>query len=138
MAGNHGLAAGIPARLTAKEGRKFAFTVGIAFLVLAGIFWWRGHTTPAIVAASPGGALLLAGLIVPGHLGPVYNAWMKLALAISKVTTPIFMGVVFFLVITPIALIAKMAGYRPLAHTGASSWITRDPIQRKSDLERQS
>ena len=57
-----------------------------------------------------GGALALAGLVVPRDLGPVERAWMGLAHPISKVTTPIFMGVMYFLVLTPIR--GRCAGLR--------------------------
>ena len=77
-----------------------------------------------VVAASPrlllvsrragAGSCLLGGLLVPGKLGPVYRAWMGLAHVISKVTTPIFMGVVYFLVITPIAVLRRTFGGNPL------------------------
>ena len=104
----------VPARLTASEGRKFAFPVGLAFLVLAGISAWRGHIWPPRVLAALGGTLLVAGLVIPAYLGPVSRAWMGLAHAISKVTTPIFLGVVYFLVLTPIALLARLFGRRPM------------------------
>jgi hypothetical protein len=137
------LAHGIPARLTgwtAAEGRKFAFTVGAAFLVLAGIVWWRDHVTVAIVFASVGAALGLAGLVAPGKLGPVYRAWMKLALLISKVTTPIFMGVTYFLVLAPVGMFMRLLGRNPMARKPAdgSFWITRpDGPARRGDLKRQ-
>ncbi len=92
MEGDLRVAVGIPARLTAREGRRFAFTVGTAFLVLAAISAWRGHTLPPRVLGALGGALLLAGLVVPGRLSRVHRAWMGLALALSKVTTPIMIG----------------------------------------------
>jgi hypothetical protein len=108
------LAKGIPARLTAREGRKFGLTVGIAFLALAAIASWRGHPTARLVLAGIGLALALAGLLLPGRLGPVYGGWMKLALALSKVTTPIFMGVVYYLVLTPTALLRRAFGGNPM------------------------
>lgn len=137
MAGNHGLAAGVPAGLTPAEGRKFAFPVGIAFVALGGLFTWRDAATAAAVAWSVGGLLLVAGLVVPSKLGPVHRAWMGLAHAISKVTTPIVMGILYFLVITPAGLLARAFGFRPLTHTGSSTWAVRPPDSRKSDLGRQ-
>ena len=107
----------IPARLSAAEGRKFGLTVGAAFLVLGALVYWR-HKHPAIVPVFGGlGALLMvAGLLVPTLLGPVNRAWMGLAHLMSKVTTPIFMGVVYFVVVTPIGLIMRLAGRNPMTH----------------------
>jgi hypothetical protein len=104
------MAEGIPARLTAAEGRKFGFTVGTAFLVLGGIVMWRGKQRTATVLLTLGGLLIVAALVAPTALGPVERGWMKLAHLISKVTTPIFMGVTYFIVITPIGYIRRLAG----------------------------
>ena len=134
------MAQGIPARLTPAEGRKFALTVGAAFLVLAAIFWWRERQTLMIFAGSLGGALAVAGLVAPGKLGPVYRAWMRLALLISKVTTPIFMGATYFLVLAPSGLLMRALGKNPIVHkeAGGSFWMERpEGTKRKSDLTRQ-
>jgi hypothetical protein len=137
MEGGGGLEARIPARLTAAEGRKFAFTVGAAFLVLAAIVVWRGHVTVATVFATLGATLGLAGVIVPGKLGPVYRGWMKFGLALSKVTTPIFMGIVYFGVLGPTGLIRRAMGKNAvLRPRGETYWVGRD-LARKSDLQRQ-
>jgi len=132
------LADRIPARLTASEGRRFAFTVGAAFLVLGGVMWWRGHGRAATALGAIAGVLLLLGFAVPSHLGPVQRAWMGLAHLISKVTTPIFMGVVYFVVITPISVLLGLLGKRPLrARSGSTFWQTRPPDSQRSDLTRQ-
>lgn len=128
----------IPAGLTAAEGRKFAFTVGGAFLVLGAIVWWRGGETAAKVLGALGGTLGVLGLAVPARLGGLQRAWMGLAHLISKVTTPIFMGIIYFLVITPISLVMGAIGKRPLrVRPAASYWTERDPAHRRSDLTRQ-
>jgi hypothetical protein len=132
------LADRVPAGLTPAEGRKFAFTVGGAFLVLAAIVWWRQHPTLLKVFGGLGVTLGLLGLVVPGQLAPVQRAWMGLAHLISKVTTPIFMGVVYFVVITPISVLMSIFGKRPLrVKTSASYWVERAPDSRRGDLTRQ-
>ena len=72
--------------------------------------------------------MLAAGAIVPGKLGPLYRVWMGVAHAISKVTTPIFLGVVYFLVISPIGLAMRLLGRNPIRHrqTGGSHWFERN------------
>jgi hypothetical protein len=138
--GGRGLEKGVPARLTPVEGRRFAFPVGAAFILLAGLVLWRGHTPAAWVFGTLGAALLLAGLTVPGRLGPVYRSWMRFALLLSKVTTPVFMGIVFFLVIAPIGLVMRLLGRNPLVREpgNGSYFVPRpDGPGRRSDLERQ-
>jgi Saxitoxin biosynthesis operon protein SxtJ len=131
------LAEGSPARLSAPEGRKFAFTLAAAFGVLAAVLWWRDRQTVSTVLAAVAAAFALAGLLLPGHLGPVYRGWMGFAHAISKVTTPIFMGVVYYLVITPIGFLRRAFGGNPLrAHQGPSGWVDRAESPR-GDLTRQ-
>lgn len=118
----------VSAGLTAAEGRKFGFTVGIAFLALGGIAMWRGKQRTATVFLALGGLLVLAALVVPTMLGPVERAWMGLAHLLSKVTTPIFMSVVYFLVITPIGFVRRLGG-GPLSTPSertASRWETHD------------
>jgi hypothetical protein len=139
MEGNPELAERIPARLTVAQGRRFGLTVGGAFLVLAAIFFWRDKDRLLIGTASLGTLLVLAALLIPTRLGPVERAWMALAHLISKVTTPIFLGVLYLLVFTPIGLLMRGAGKRPLKHSDADGgfWVTRTQSSRRSNLQRQ-
>ena len=117
MEGDAELEAGIPARLTAAQGRKFGLTVGIAFLVLASlVYFWRHRLLTGEVLGAIGAVLVLAALVAPTQLGPVERAWMGLARLISKVTTPVFMGVVFYVVVTPIGLVMRLLGRRVMVH----------------------
>lgn len=126
--------------MTKSEGRRFAFPVGLAFLVLGGLTVWRGHEPVAAVFGSVAAVLFLAGALVPDRLGPVYRAWMTIALAISKVTTPVFLGIVYFLVIAPAGLMMRLLGRNPLRRepAGGSYWVRREPgSARRSDMNRQ-
>ncbi len=134
------MAAGIPARLTAAKGRSFGLTVGGAFLAIAAFVWWRGHLKVASVLGVLGFVLALAGLVIPTRLGPVERGWMGLAHAISKVTTPIVMGVMYFLVILPVGLLRRALGGNPLEHkeAGGSYWKPRpEGARRTRSLKRQ-
>ena len=122
---------------TAAQGRKFGFTVGGALVVLGGIARWRGHPTTFVVLAALGAALILMALVAPAALGPVERTWMKLAHAISKVTTPIFMGIIYYLVLTPIGVIRRSLGHNGLVNRpGAMGlWGDRSATAR-SNLDR--
>ena len=124
--------------MTPSQGRKFGLTVGAAFGALGGLLLWRGHEQVAIVLLVAAGLLLSAGIAVPTRLGPVERAWMGMALAISKVTTPILMSVVYFLVMAPVGLLRRAFGGNPLRQHGPrdSNWVEHKPSEHGS-LRRQ-
>ena len=128
----------VPARLSTAEGRKFGITVGGAFLVLAAIMYFRHHETRALVSGALGAMLVVAGVVVPKALHPVHAAWMKFALVLSKVTTPIFMALVYFLAITPVGLIRRLAGHNSIRRQrdATTFWVERSSA-RRSNLLRQ-
>jgi len=134
------VAARVSARLTPGEGRRFGLTLGAAFLALAGLNAWRGHSLAARAFAGLGSALVAAALVVPARLGPVHRFWMALAAAISRVTTPVFLGLVYFVVLTPTGLVRRLAGRNRLARPSLSSsfWVAREvAARRRTDMERQ-
>jgi hypothetical protein len=108
-------------------------------VALGGALVWRGRAA-APVALALGLALLAAGLAVPTRLGPLHRAWMGLGVGLSRVTTPIFLGVVYFAVIMPIGLLLRARSRNPLTRhrSGASCWVPR-PVNARSrrDMERQ-
>jgi hypothetical protein len=123
---------------TVRDGRRFGVQVGIAFAVLTGILVWRDHTVATWVCGSLAGLLILGGLAIPGRLGPVYRGWMAVALAISRVTTPVFMAIVYFLVLTPTGLLMRVAGRNPLRRGSGidTEWVSRNRGER-GDMRRQ-
>ncbi|HUP00999.1 MAG TPA: SxtJ family membrane protein [Gemmatimonadota bacterium] len=124
--------------MTPGEGRRFAFTLAVAFAVLAAFVWWRGEPRLAAVFGVVAAILALAGLVIPGRLGPVYRAWMGFALVLSKLTTPIFLGIVYYFALTPTGVLRRTIGSNPLRRSrdGVSCWVDRKDSPR-GDLERQ-
>lgn len=134
------MAKGVPARLSAAEGRRFGLVVGAAFLLLGGLAWWREHAGRAEVLAAVGGLLVLAALVLPARLGPVQRAWMGLAAGLSQITTPIFMGVVYFAVLAPVGLVMRLLRRNPLerARSAGSFWVKRAPgTENRADMRHQ-
>lgn len=133
MGGEDFVATGIPARLTSNQQRKFGVTLGTAFGALGAIAWWRGHHLTGPYVAGMGAVLLVAAGLVPGALAPVERAWMGLAGMISRVTTPVFMGIVYLIVLTPIGILRRVFGTNPLAPASAldnSRWVPKAPPSR--------
>ena len=72
---------------------------------------------------------LVVAIACPSILGPLNRAWAKLGLLLGQVFNPILLGVVFFLVVTPIAVIRRLLGKDSL-HLKSNSdlesyWINR-------------
>ena len=134
------MAAGVPARLSAADGRRFGLTVGIAFLVFAALAWWREHPTASLILGAIGTALTVSALAAPTRLELVHNAWMRLAVVISKVTTPILLGVIYFGLFAPLGALVRVAGHRPLARdrSARTYWVPhRSPAEGHGGMERQ-
>lgn len=91
------------------ELRKFGITVGIVFLLLAGLFLWfnNEYYTYFLVFSA---ILILPGLILPILLKPIHKVWMTLALLMGWLMTRIILSVLFYVVVTSIGLIAKIFG----------------------------
>lgn len=125
-------------RFSAGDGRRFGFIVGGAFLVLAALSVWRGRSP--IVAAALGAiglTLALWALVAPTRLAPVHRAWMGIAKVLAPIMTPVFMSVMYFVILTPVAIVRRLAGGNPLVARGEDSyWIAREATRGRS-MERQ-
>ena len=101
--------------------REFGVIVGGVLLALR--LWWfyRGKFEVAgIVLTFIGSALVLLGVFAPRLLVIPRKLWMKLAEAMSYVSSRIILFVVFFLVLTPIGLIKRAMGWDPLQRRAGS------------------
>jgi Na+/proline symporter len=111
-----------------RDLRKFGLLVGGVFGLLAAWCWWRGKPAfPYLLAASV--PLLVLGLVWPRALKQVYLGWMSLALILGLVVSTILLTIFFYLVVTPIGLLARVAGKdflsRRMAPEAKSYWIAR-------------
>ena len=113
-----------------KEYRKFGLSVGIVFLLLAALFWWKGFPNAPRITGVPGALLLLGGLVAPGLLKWPYRGWMKFASGMNWFTTRVILLLLFFLAIAPMGLLMRLLGKCPLAmgfDKGAETyWIRRE------------
>ena len=51
---------------------------------------------------------LVLGLLNSNLLSPLNKLWFKFGLFLGKIISPIIMGIIFFLVVTPIAVIMRL------------------------------
>jgi hypothetical protein len=110
--------------------RAFGFVMG-GFLALVGgwpLIYGQPVRTGAAIAAA---AFLLVALGRASLLRPLNRVWTWLAIALHRVMTPAMLGVLFFAVITPVALVMRACGRDVLRlrwdRSAESYWQARGP-----------
>ena len=71
---------------------------------------------------------LVLGLINSRILNPLNKVWFKFGILLGKIVSPIVMGIIFFLVVTPIGFIMRILGKDLLNlkfNTNKSYWIEK-------------
>ena len=120
--------------------RNFGIVTGTIFGVLFGFFFpWVFELAVPIWPWIMGGVLAAWGLIGPMTLNPVYRGWMRRGLLLSRITTPIVLGFVFYVMIAPIGSVMRRFGWDPMArkiddssvsYRVPSSKVRRDRFER--------
>jgi hypothetical protein len=75
----------------------------------------------------------------PGVFGPLNRAWHQLGLLMGKIVSPLVLGFIFFLILTPLALVLRVFGRDPLRlkkSSARSFWIQREPQDTAGDFFR--
>jgi|ERR1043166_1488971 hypothetical protein len=124
-----------------RELRKFGLLVGGVFAAV-GLLWLIRHKPYYPWLLTPGVILIVLGAVLPKILKPVYIAWMSLAIVLGFIVSNVLLTLFFFVVITPIGLIARLSGNDFLRlkidRSAATYWIPRPPRARDpSQYERQ-
>ena len=91
---------------------------------------WNGtHIWPLFGAIAL--VFFLMAWLRPALLAPLNRAWNKLGLLLGKIVSPIVLGALFFLVITPSAIIIRWMGNDLLNlrrdPKAESYWLVRNP-----------
>ena len=97
-----------------KQLRTFGLTVGGIFAVIG--LWpvvFRSED-PRWWAVALGGLLVVPALLFPNSLSWVHKRWMALGHIMGWINTRIILGVVFYLVVTPIGFIRRLLGKDPM------------------------
>ena len=72
---------------------------------------------------------LVLGLLNSKKLTPLNKLWFKFGIFLGKIISPIIMGIIFFLVVTPIGLIMRLLGKDVLNlkyNKNKSYWIEKN------------
>jgi len=104
-----------------KEVKDIRVVFGILCALFGFVAWRRYPSGVGMVSAGTTAILFTVLLIAPLKLRPLMRQWLKLARALSYVSTRVILGAVFVLVIIPIAIIMRLRGRDPLDRNGSAA-----------------
>jgi Saxitoxin biosynthesis operon protein SxtJ len=116
--------------IKSSSDRSFGIVFAVFFALVAAISWYHhgGHWHWWL-----GGAVLFAlvALTYPRLLAPLNWLWTKFGLLLASVVSPVVLGLVFYLCITPIGFLMRLFGKDPmrlkLEPEAETYWIPREP-----------
>ena len=91
------------------SNKSFGIVFFIVFLLIA-IYPLINNGELRIWSLNIAIIFLILGLINSKVLTPLNKLWIKFGLLLGKVISPLIMGIIFFLVVTPTALIMRIIG----------------------------
>ena len=109
------------------SNRSFGIVFFVVFLIIA-IYplTYSGDVRLWLVIISI--IFLVLGLLNSKILTPLNKFWFKLGIFLGKIFSPIIMGIIFFLVVTPTGLIMRLLGKDILNlkyNTNETYWIEK-------------
>jgi hypothetical protein len=125
--------------MSIRPGRRFGIEIGLAAILVSPFLHRRYAALPLLGL----GVILVACAVArPSLLDPVARRWLALAAAVARVTTPIVLAILYFMVLTPIAVLRRTFGQSPLRRDphAESYWIvlgTRASEERRARMGRQ-
>lgn len=110
--------------------RSFGIVFAVVFAIIGLLPLLRSHT-PFYWSFGVAAVFLLAAFLAPWALAPLNRLWFRFGLLLHTIISPLIMGLLFYLVVTPTGLMMRLfrkdllrLKFDPAAE---SYWIKRDP-----------
>ncbi|MEM7351311.1 MAG: SxtJ family membrane protein [Acidobacteriota bacterium] len=118
------------------ELRIFGLILLVLFGLIGGIVLWHwGRLDVSTIIWAIGVGLTALFYAVRGLRLPMYLVWMRAVYPIGWLVSHLLLGIVYYLVITPIGLLLRLFGRDPLERrinrAVESYWSRHDPAARK-------
>ena len=110
------------------SNRKFGFFFTFVFAAAATYFFYSANVNWTYVFIAAALIFLLITLIKSDALLPLNRLWMCFGLLLGMIVSPIILGIIFFGLFTPIAMLMRLSGRDELRlkfSQKGSHWISR-------------
>ncbi len=112
------------------SNRGFGLVFAVVFAIVS-LWPLTGGGAVRLWALAVAAVFLVLALAAPRSLAPLNKVWTKFGLLLHKIVNPLVMGLLFYLVVTPMGLAMRALGKRPLSlgfdREAPSYWIERRP-----------
>ena len=118
------------------SNKKFGVFFSIVIILVATYAYWKFNSDLAIFALIPIAFFAVAAFLAPQILSPLNRLWFNLGLLLGRIISPIVLGIIFFVLITPISLLTRFFGRDELKmkkRSVESYWVNRSPPGPPSD-----
>lgn len=116
--------------------RKFGWFFVFVFGVLVIYSYFKAWSTVAWIALTFNIFFVVLTLFAPQSLAPLNRIWFEFGILLGRIFSPIVLGIIFFLLITPTSLVTRLFGRDELKikkRNVESYWIDRPPLEPSSD-----
>tara|TARA_B100001250_G_scaffold412653_1_gene444470 strand:- start:1215 stop:1640 length:426 start_codon:yes stop_codon:yes gene_type:complete len=123
--------------------RSFGLIMACACLIFSLIIWWKNLGTNWMIGfCSAAVIFFLLAIFWESPLRPLNTLWTKFGNLLHRIISPIIIGIIFFLVITPIGIIMRLMRKDLLNlrinNNASSYWIARNKeIDNHSSMTKQ-
>ena len=122
------------------SNRNFGFFFTCVFAAAAAYFYYSTNVSWANVLIAIALVFLLITLLKSETLLPLNKLWMRFGLLLGMIVSPIVLGIIFFGLFTPIAMLMRIIGRDELKlklSQRESNWITRSEAIESESFKQQ-
>ena len=115
------------------SNKSFGIVFFIVFLLIS-LYPLLNNESIRLWALAASITFLILGILNSKILSPLNKLWFKFGILLGKVISPIIMGIIFFLVVSPIGLIMRLLGKDVLNlkyNKNKSYWIEKNSPKSK-------
>jgi len=120
-------------KLKISSNKSFGLVFFTFFLIISLYPLLKGGNI-RISTIIPAILFLILGLLNSSILNPLNKIWFKFGILLGNVVSPIVMGIVFFIIVTPTSIIMRILGKNLLSlkkDNKKSYWIEKSKIKSK-------
>lgn len=120
--------------------RSFGVFFAVIFFIVATYFYYSNNNSLFYLFIVLGVFILLIALTHAEHLLIFNKLWMRLGLILGLIISPIVLGIIYFGIFTPIAIVMRLIGRDELRlklRKMNSHWIRREPDRSNTSFKNQ-